>query len=237
MCYPQIFCQANVDNDFTLGGRFNWRWSQALVTKSSVQLAPGAGASNMFSLEQDYTGADFTASVKSMNPSILEGGLTGIFIGDYLQSVTPSLSLGLNAMWQRASMSEGPNTLVSYAARYKSRDWIASARLVAAGGLQCSYWRRLAERVEAGVDVNLQFQPGLGLAPGMMGGAMKKEGTTTLGAKYDFRQSSFRAQVDSQGRLACLLEKRIAPAVSVSFFGEIDHVKVSYATLEAWTYH
>jgi mitochondrial import receptor subunit TOM40 len=180
----------------------------------------------MFSLEQDYTGADFTASVKAMNPNLLEGGLTGIFIGDYLQSVTPSLSLGLNAMWQRAAMNQGPETLISYAARYKTREWVASARLVAAGGLQCSYWRRLAERVEAGVDVNLQFQPGLGLAPGMMGGPMKKEGITTLGAKYEFRQSAFRAQVDSQGRLGCLLEKRIAPAVTVSFFGEIDHVKV-----------
>lgn len=161
-----------------------------------------------------------------MNPNLLDGGLTGIFIGDYLQSITPSLSLGLNAMWQRAAMNQGPETMVSYAARYKTREWVGSARLVAAGGLQCSYWRRLAERVEAGVDVNLQFQPGLGLAPGMMGGPMKKEGTTTLGVKYDFRQSSFRGQVDSQGRLACLLEKRIAPAVSVSFFGEIDHVKV-----------
>jgi mitochondrial import receptor subunit TOM40 len=180
----------------------------------------------MFSLEQDYTGADFTASVKGMNPNILEGGLTGIFIGDYLQSITPNLSLGLNAMWQRAAMNQGPETLVSYAARYKTKEWVASARLVAAGGLQCSYWRRLAERVEAGVDVNLQFAPGLG--PAMMGG-MKKEGTTTLGVRYDFRMASFRAQVDSQGRLGCLLEKRVAPPVTVSFFGEIDHIKVSEA--------
>jgi len=59
-----------------------------------------------------------------------------------------------------------------------------------------------------------------------MGGA-KKEGTTTLGVKYDFRMSSFKAQVDSQGRLGCLLEKRVAPPVTVSFFGEIDHVKNS----------
>jgi mitochondrial import receptor subunit TOM40 len=205
-----------------------------LVTKSSVQLSPGPSAQNMFSLEQDYTGADFTASIKGMNPNILEGGLTGIFIGDYLQSITPSLSLGLNAMWQRAAMNQGPETLVSYAARYKTREWVASARLVAAGGLQCSYWRRLADRVEAGVDVNLQFQPGLN-PMGMMSG-MKKEGTTTLGVRYDFRMSSFRAQIDSQGRLGCLLEKRVAPPVTVSFFGEIDHVKVSFAIVSKSKY-
>lgn len=178
----------------------------------------------MFSMEQDYTGADFTASVKAMNPSILEGGLTGIFIGDYLQSITPRLALGLNAMWQRAAMNTGPDTLVSYAARYKGDDWIASGQLVAAGGLQLSYWRRLAEKVEGGVDVNLQVAPGAG--GGMMGGPLKKEGTTTIGAKYSFRASSFRAQLDSQGRLGCLFEKHIAPAVSVTFSGEIDHVKV-----------
>jgi mitochondrial import receptor subunit TOM40 len=219
----QVFCQANVDNDFGLLGRFNWRWTSAMVTKSSVQLAPGPGQS-MFSIEQDYTGADFSASVKAMNPSILEGGLTGIFIGDYLQSITPRLALGLNAMWQRAAMNTGPDTLVSYAARYKGDDWIASGQLVAAGGLQLSYWRRLAEKVEGGVDVNLQVAPGAG--GGMMGGPMKREGTTTIGAKYNFRASSFRAQLDSQGRLGCLFEKHIAPAVSVTFSGEIDHVKV-----------
>ncbi|KAE9968892.1 hypothetical protein BLS_005626 [Venturia inaequalis] len=219
---PKVFCQANVDNDFGLIGRFNWRWTSALVTKTSVQLAPGPGQS-MFSMEQDYTGADFTASVKAMNPSILEGGLTGIFIGDYLQSITPRLALGLNAMWQRAAMNTGPDTLVSYAARYKGDDWIASGQLVAAGGLQLSYWRRLAEKVEGGVDVNLQVAPGAG--GGMMGGPLKKEGTTTIGAKYNFRASSFRAQLDSQGRLGCLFEKHIAPAVSVTFSGEIDHVK------------
>lgn len=193
------------------------------MTKTSVQLAPGPGQS-MFSMEQDYTGADFTASVKAMNPSILEGGLTGIFIGDYLQSITPRLALGLNAMWQRAAMNTGPDTLVSYAARYKGDDWIASGQLVAAGGLQLSYWRRIAEKVEGGVDVNLQVAPGAGA--GMMGGPLKKEGTTTIGAKYNFRQSSFRAQLDSQGRLGVLFEKHIAPAVSVTFSGEIDHVKV-----------
>jgi len=70
----------------------------------------------------------------------------------------------------------------------------------------------------------MQVAPG-GMGGGMMGGPMKKEGTTTLGARWNFRASSFRAQIDSQGRLGCLLEKHIAPMVSVTFSGEIDHVK------------
>jgi hypothetical protein len=58
-------------------------------------------------------------------------------------------------------------------------------------------------------------------------GGLKREGVTTVGAKYDFRNSTFRAQVDSQGKLSCLLEKRVAPAVTLTFAGDMDHSKVS----------
>ncbi|OCK85653.1 hypothetical protein K432DRAFT_421588 [Lepidopterella palustris CBS 459.81] len=219
---PKVFLQASIDNELQLSGRFNYRWNSALVTKTSVQIAPGPGA--MFSLENDYTGADFTASLKAINPSILDGGLTGVIMGSYLQSITPRLALGLEAIWNRAAVSYGPEMVVSYAARYKGSDWIASAQLLAQGGVQASYWRRLTEKVEAGVDINLQFA-GLGMAGGPMGGPMKKDGVATIGAKYDFRASSFRAQLDSQGKVGCLLEKRVAPPVQVTFAGEIDHSK------------
>ncbi|KAG9928324.1 hypothetical protein KCV02_g8771, partial [Aureobasidium melanogenum] len=42
---------------------------------------------------------------------------------------------------------------------------------------------------------------------------------------YDFRASSFRAQVDTAGKLGVLLEKRIVPMVQITFAGELDHVK------------
>ena len=220
----QTFCQASIDNDFSLQGRFNWRWNSALVTKTSLQLQRGTDQA-MLSIENDYQGSDFAANLKAINPSIIEGGLTGIFVGDYLQSITPKLALGVSAMWQRAAMNQGPETLVSYGARYKSQDWIASARVLGAGSLQASYWRRIAEKVEAGVDLSLQVAPAMA-GPGMMGVGSSKEGVATLGAKYEFRHSTFRAQGDSKGRLACLLEKRVAPAVQVTFAGEIDHAKV-----------
>ena len=189
----------------------------------------------MFSLEQDYVGADFTAAAKAMNPSILEGGLTGIFVADYLQSITPRLALGLNAVWQRAAMNQGPDTMVSYAAKYKGDDWIGTAQLApVAGSLRVSYWRRLADKVEAGVALDLAAAPGMALGPGMMT-PPRREGTATVGAKYDFRASTFRAQVDSTGKVSCLLDKRIAPAVQVTFSGEIDHVKVCLSPLSLFS--
>ena len=225
-----MFLQGNVDNDGQLSARFNYRWTPALVTKTNAQIAPGPGQA-MLQIDHDYTGKDFTASVKSLNPSILEGGVTGIFIGSYLQSITPSLALGLEAMWQRAALNTGPETAISYCAKYKGSDWIASAQLHAQGAMETSYWRRLTDRVEAGVSLNLQFA-GMRGGGAMMGGGIRKEGVTTLGAKYDFRASTFRAQVDSSGRLSCLLEKRVAQPVQLTFAADMDHFKVSVLELK-----
>lgn len=223
----QVLLQGNIDNDGQLSARANYRWTPSFATKTNAQIAPGPGQA-MVQIDNDYTGKDFSASLKSLNPSMLDGGLTGIFVGSYLQSVTPSLALGLEAVWQRAALNTGPETALSYCAKYRGNDWVASAQLQAQGAVNTSYWRRITDKVEAGVDLNLQFAGlGRGRGGGMMGG-MGKEGVTTLGAKYDFRASTFRAQVDSTGRLGCLLEKRLAPAVMVTFAGDMDHFKVSW---------
>lgn len=177
----------------------------------------------MAQFDNEYVGDDFTASIKTFNPSAIDGGLTGIFVGSYLQAVTPALALGFEAVWQRAALNQGPETAMSYCAKYKGSDWIASAQLQAQGAITGSYWRRLTEKVEAGVDCQLSFA---GLSGGAMMGGARKEGVTTVGAKYDFRMSTFRAQVDSTGKLSCLLEKRVAPPVTMSFAADVDHFKV-----------
>lgn len=214
--------QGNIDNEGQLMTRFNYRWSPKLVTKTQIQIAPGLGQA-MAQFDNEYTGNDFTASLKTVNPSIIDGGLTGIFIGSYLQSVTPSLALGLEAVWQRAALNQGPEAAVSYCGKYKGSDWIASAQLQAQGAVSASYWRKLTDKVEAGVDLNLAFA---GLSGGPMMGGIRKEGVTTVGAKYDFHMSTFRAQVDSTGKLSCLLEKRVAPPVQMTFAADVDHSKV-----------
>lgn len=216
--------QASLDNDGQLSAQGNYRWTNHFVTKVHAQMASGPGQT-MVNLNNEYTGKDFSASIKSINPSLIDGGLTGLFIGSYLQSLTPSLAVGLEAMWQRAALNAGPETALSYCAKYKGSDWIASAQVQGQGAVSTSYWRRLTEKVEAGVDLNLQFAPGLG-GGGMMGSGVGKEGTATAGAKYDFRTSTFRAQLDSSGRLSCLVEKRVLPPVQITFAGEMDHFKV-----------
>ena len=218
--------QGNVDNDGQLSARTNYKWNSWLVTKTDTQIAPGTGPA-MLQVDNEITGKDFTAGLKAVNPSIIEGGLSGIFVGSYLQSLTPSLAVGLEAVWSRAALNAPPEAAVSYCAKYRGLDWIASAQLLSQGAISTSYWRKLTDRVEAGADLNLQFAPGMGGRGGLMGGGgMRKEGTASLGAKYDFRSSTFRAQVDSSGKLSCLLEKRVLPPVQLTFAGEIDHFKV-----------
>ncbi|KAF2185838.1 hypothetical protein K469DRAFT_707515 [Zopfia rhizophila CBS 207.26] len=212
----KVFLQANMDNDLSFSSRFNYRWSPRFVTKTSANLL-SQGA--MCQIENDYTGADFTASLKAANPSIVEGGLTGMVIASYLQAVTPKLSLGLDVLWQRIAMTHAPEMAMSYAARYKGTDWIASGQLTDAA-IEGSYWRRLSEKVETGININLAFA---GMGPGGPMAGLKKEATVTIGAKYDFRQSSFRAQIDNNGKVGCLLEKAIAPPIRMTFAGEIDH--------------
>jgi mitochondrial import receptor subunit TOM40 len=178
----------------------------------------------MVQFDNEYTGDDFSASLKAISPSLLDGGLTGIVIGSYLQSVTPNLALGFEGVWQRAGLGSRPETAMSYCARYKSTDWIASAQYLAAGSLGASYWRKLTDKVEAGVDCQLQFAPGMGAG---MFGPPRREGTTTVGVKYSFQTSTYRAQVDSAGKIGVVLERRVAPPVQLTFAAEIDQVKVS----------
>ena len=121
----QVFAQGNVDNEGSLSARFNYRWgSSAHISKAQVQISPGGAGQDMVQLEHEYTGSDFSASVKSLNGSVLDGGLTGIVIGHYLQSVTPKLALGLEAVWQRQGLTQPPDATVSYVARYKSQNWL-----------------------------------------------------------------------------------------------------------------
>ncbi|ETS80201.1 Mitochondrial import receptor subunit tom-40 [Pestalotiopsis fici W106-1] len=212
----KVFLQGSMDSDGSLSTRFNYRWSPSLVSKCQFQI----GQQDMAQVEHEYTGADFTSNLTMLNPSYIEGGLTGIFITRHFQSITKKLALGLEAVWQRAALNQPPDAAMSFAGRYKSDDWIATAQLHAQGALNATYWRRISEKVQAGVDLTLQLVPGG--AGGMMGG-LQKEGITTIGAKYDFRMSTFRAQVDSKGKLSCLLEKRVAPPVTMSFGADVDH--------------
>lgn len=168
----------------------------------------------MLSLEHDYQGLDYSVNVKAINPSPAD--LSGIYIGNYLQSITKNIALGFETLYQRADPTQGDLT-TSFLAKYTGSDknWIATAQVQPAGIVQATYWQKLSEKVDVAADLQLLATPA------------RRDAIATLGAKYDLRMSTFRAQLDSTGKVSALLEQRFAPTFAFLVSGEIDHFKVS----------
>ncbi|KAA1471162.1 hypothetical protein DENSPDRAFT_775873 [Dentipellis sp. KUC8613] len=205
-----VFMQGSVDHEGNLNGRFNQGWSPTHSTKVQGSLSQQVGH-NMIQVEEDYQGQDYSLNVKAVNPSPTDG--SGIYIGSYLQSITSNLALGFESVYQRqADMSD---LSTSYLAKYtgSNKDWIASAHIQPIGGLQATYWQKLSDKVDVAADLMV------------LNGPMRRDAVATLGAKWDLRMSTFRAQVDSQGKVAALLEQRFAPSFVFTVSGEIDHFK------------
>ncbi|EPT06060.1 hypothetical protein FOMPIDRAFT_1021156 [Fomitopsis schrenkii] len=206
-----VFLQGSVDHEGNVNGRLNQGWSANNVTKAQCQLSSQVGHS-MIQLEHDYQGQDYSVNVKAMNPSPVDA--TGIYMASYLQSLTKNLAFGVEMLHQRPQpdMSE---TAASYLAKYTSSDksWIATAQLQPAGMLQATYWQKLSEKVDVAADLQV------------IAAAGRRDAVASLGAKYDLRMSTFRAQLDSTGKVSALLEQRFAPSFAFLVSGEIDHFK------------
>jgi mitochondrial import receptor subunit TOM40 len=167
----------------------------------------------MVQLEHDYSGLDYTLNAKIINPSPMDG--SGIYVGSYLQSVSKKLALGIETLYQRAALDQTEMSS-SYLAKLTGADgkWIATAQFQPIGVLQATYWHKLSEKVEAAADLQVIAAP------------MRRDAIGTIGTKYDLRMSTFRAQLDSTGKVSALLEQRFAPSFAFTVAGEIDHFKV-----------
>ena len=68
-------------------------------------------------------------------------------------------------------------------------------------------WQKLSEKVE--VTANLQ----------VLSAPTRRYAIATLGSKYDFQAATFRAQIDSTGKVSALLEQRFIPAFAFLVLG------------------
>lgn len=209
----QLFAQASLDNDQTLMGRFNYGWTPKDVSKVKMQWPSSPTSPSVTQFEHDRRGSDYSLSLKAYNPN--PSDLSGIYIAQYLQSLSTRFALGLEAVWQRQPPME--DAQLSYLAKWTGRkgDWTASASAQATGVVQATYWQKLGERVDAAADLVLIPHP----VP------RERKALGTLGVKYELRQAIVRGQVDSTGKVGMLLEQRIAPTFTFLLSGELDHVK------------
>lgn len=172
----------------------------------------------MLQLEHDYSGRDYSLNLKALNPHPADW--SGIYIGSILQSVTKNIAFGFESVYQRPdpSMSE---LSTSFLAKYTASDksWIATTQIQPPGIVQATYWQKLSEKIDVAADLQV-------VAVGS-----RRDALATLGAKWDLRMSSFRAQLDSTGKVSALLEQRFAPTFAFMVSGEIDHFKVRHTLL------
>ena len=101
--------------------------------------------------------------------------------------------------------------------------WVATAQFQTMGLLQASYYHKLSSQVEVAADLQLIAAP------------MKRDAVATVGAKWDLRMATFKAQLDSGGKVSAMLEQRFAPNFAFLLTGEIDHFKVSRCVMDQST--
>ncbi|KAA1099505.1 translocase of outer mitochondrial membrane [Puccinia graminis f. sp. tritici] len=208
-----VFAQGTIDSDATLMGRFNYRWGSKDISKLQIQWPSNPTNPSVTQVEHERHGQDYALSMKAYNPNI--SNQSGIFITQYLQSLHPRFSLGIESVWQVMPPMEDAS--MSYLMKWQSakREWISTLTLQATGPLQASYWQKLSDQVEAAVDLHFLPHPS----------PRERKAVSTVGLKYDFRQATVRAQADSTGKVSMLLEQRIAPMFTFSVAGELDHAK------------
>ncbi|KAJ2719943.1 translocase of outer mitochondrial membrane [Coemansia sp. Benny D115] len=201
-----------MDTDFNLQARLHRAVSKNLQLKSQAQI--GASDSQaMLQLESEYTGTDYTANIKAINPSPVDG--TGIFLFNYLQSITPKLSVGAEMLYQRP-MPKVQETSISFGMRYQpSEDRVWSAQTQGSNMLTTSFWRKVSDKCDAGAELNVINVPSQG----------RREASCSVAVKYEFAAATFRAMADNFGKVSMLLEEKIAPGFSFMLAGELDHLK------------
>ncbi|KAI8826623.1 eukaryotic porin-domain-containing protein [Fimicolochytrium jonesii] len=225
------------------------------TSKVTAHLA-AAGGQNMVQLEHDHIGTDYSLNVKAMNPNPIDRSpswgpkkgtsATGVYQLAYLQSVTPSIALGTEFVYQRMT-PDTEDSALTFAFKYapaptspvpppatlppgmpspfppvdpKAPSQVFTATYSPATGLlHSSYWRRLSQRLEVCSELQLLLTPENRMGPG------RREGLASVGFKLDTINSTIRGMIDTTGRLSAVLEERIVGGIAFQLSGEIDYAK------------
>ncbi|KAJ1515146.1 translocase of outer mitochondrial membrane [Coelomomyces lativittatus] len=224
----RVLLHGMMDSDYNLNGRFNYQLSKNLFLRSQLQLHQ---QQNMFHLESEYLGPDYTFNVKTLNPGIQDG--SGIYIASYLQSLTHQLALGVECVYQKSmGFSESSLALVGkytfprfqlqvtelnpatdLIPEQPTQDPVLTFTYQTFGSLHCSYLHPISNKVELASEWHA------------MCNAKSRESVLSVGAKYEFKHSTFKTMLDSQGKITSLLEQKLAPGISFLLSGELDHLK------------
>jgi mitochondrial import receptor subunit TOM40 len=187
--------------DGRLTGRVKYDLSPETSVKLQTQLTREEGYSQGM-VDVDTHGTDWQAQIKV--------GSGGFFGCNYIQSVTPQLSLGGEAFWLSQQRKSG----VGFAARAAGEVGIFTAQVASTGLLSCTYAHKVSDKLTLASDFLLNWN--------------SREASANCGYDYTLRSCRLRGRVDSNGGIAAYLEERLTMGVNLVLSAEVDHSKRDY---------
>ncbi|XP_073114442.1 mitochondrial import receptor subunit TOM40-1 [Elaeis guineensis] len=198
---PKLMLIGRVLTDGRLNARVKCDLTDNLTLKINAQLTNEPHFSQgMFNF--DYKGKDFRAQYQMGN--------NAFYGANYIQSVTPHLSLGSEVFWLGHQRKSG----IGFAARYNTDKMVATAQVASTGIVALCYVQKVSEKVS--------------LASDFMYNHMTRDVTSSFGYDYILRQCRLRGKLDSSGCVAAFLEERLNMGVNFILSAEIDHRKKDY---------
>lgn len=198
---PKLMLIGRVLTDGRLNARVKCDLTDNLILKANAQLTNEPHFSQgMFNF--DYKGTDYRAQFQLGN--------NAFYGGNYIQSVTPHLSVGSEIFWLGHQRKSG----IGLAARYNTDKMVATAQVASTGIVALSYVQKISEKVSFASD--------------FMYNHMTRDVTASFGYDYILRQCRLRGKLDSNGCVGAFLEERVNMGVNFILSAEIDHPKKDY---------
>jgi mitochondrial import receptor subunit TOM40 len=155
-------------------------------------------------VQADYKGSDWFGQLKF--GSFAQWGF------NYMQSITKSLSLGLDYTYLgRPPFNNPPMAVQSGVLRYVAERFIFTGQVVTNGTLQASYVQRVRDNLTFGADLNISAGEG--------------SSSCAVGYEYSTGVGSFKTNLSTDGKVTSCLEKPMSENTMVTLVAELDHVK------------
>lgn len=207
---PKLMLDGKLMTDGTVIARFNSDLMDNFTVKTTAQLTNELDKSQGV-LTFDYKGSDYRTQLQLGNyRNQFKPGTSSLFRANYIQHVTPKLSLGGEVLW----LSEKSNSTVGYVARYETDKMVASGQVASSGVAIMNYVHKVTDKISLAADFFYHF--------------MVREGAASVGYDIMFRQSRVRGKIDSNGAVSAHVEEQLCPGLGLLLSAEVDHVKKDY---------
>ncbi|CAG0897058.1 unnamed protein product [Cyprideis torosa] len=175
------------------------------------------GKLGMSQISMDKQGRDWTLSLTTANPDALNN-FSGVYVAQYLQSVSKSISLGSDLIYQRGpAVPGGQVAILKVVSKYQSPDDWSLVGSLGAGSASLTYFQKCSDTLKIGVECE--------------GSLRVQEVVTTVGYAVEVPRINltFKASLDSNWTVASVLEKKLLPLpLTMVMSSQFNHGKGAF---------